>query len=125
MNKSIIIAIVILALVLGAGIVEVVYISRMFDDLTETVVALKESALAETLVRQDGTALIMQWKQVRERAELFLPHTDVYELNLRMAECHAYIEQSDYKMAYAQLCIIEELTQYIPHLITPDIKHIC
>ena len=61
---------------------------------------------------------------LRETSELLLPHLDVYEINLRFAEGQAYIEQGDYDNLEAQLAVIEELLDYVPHLMKPNFKHI-
>ncbi len=64
------------------------------------------------------------WVKLRETSELLLPHIDVYEINLRFAEGQAYIEQGDYDNLMAQLTVIDELLDYVPHLMKPNIKHI-
>ena len=60
----------------------------------------------------------------RSTSELLLPHLDVYEINLRFAEGQAYIEQGDYDNLMAQLAVIDELLEYVPHLMKPSFRHI-
>lgn len=64
------------------------------------------------------------WKDLREKGELLLPHADLYEINLRITETRSYVVNKSYKDAEAQLAIVMELLEYVPHLITPDFQHI-
>jgi len=78
----------------------------------------------ETLSLQRFETFRNNWTKLRETSELFLPHMDVYELNLRFAESQAYVETGDFHQLKAQLSIIEELLRYVPHLMIPSPVHI-
>lgn len=124
MNKSIWAGIVALILVLSCGIVEVVVLKNQFETLHGECEEVMQLAKSETLSAARYGEFRENWVKLRETSELLLPHNDVYELNLRFAEGQAYIEQNDFEQLLAQLSVIEELLNYVPHLITPNLNHI-
>lgn len=124
MNKSILAGIIALVLVLSCGIVEVVVLKNQYATLHEECKEVMQLAKSETLSATRYNEFRENWVKLRETSELLLPHNDVYELNLRFAEGQAYVEQGDFEQLLAQLSVIEELLDYVPHLITPNFNHI-
>lgn len=124
MTKSIVAGIVALVLVVACGVVEVVLLKNSYDDLHAECLEVMRLADKETLSLQRFETFRNNWTKLRETSELFLPHMDVYELNLRFAESQAYVETGDFHQLKAQLSIIEELLRYVPHLMIPSPVHI-
>lgn len=124
MTKSILAGIVALVLVLSCGIVEVAVLKNRYDALHKECEEVIGLAHAETLSVARYDKFRKNWVSLRETSELLLPHNDVYELNLRFAEGQAYAEQGDFAQLMAQLEVIDELLDYVPHLITPNLNHI-
>lgn len=123
-TKSIVAGIIALALVVSCGIVEVVVLRNRYEELHAQCLEVMELAREEKLSAHEFDAFRDKWVELRETSELFLPHQDVYEMNLRFAESEAYVEQNDYEQLLAQLSVIEELLQYVPHLMTPNFNHL-
>ena len=124
MTKNIWAGIIALVLVVTCGILEVVLLSRDYERLaneTEDVIVKCEQ---ETLTVQEYNEFRDKWIKLREKSELLLPHIDVYEINLRFAEGQAYAEDKDYQQLKAQLTVVAELLDYVPHLMTPTLRHI-
>lgn len=124
MTKSIVCGIVALALVLGCGITEVVVLSDSYGDLHQQCLGAMEKAEAHTLTEKEFVVFRKNWEKLREASELLLPHSDVYELNLRFAEAQIYVRQHNYPQLSAHLSVIEELLRYVPHLMVPSLVHI-
>ena len=124
MTKNIWAGLIALALVITCGVLEVVFISRDYDKMREECHVIMEYCDNETLTVEQYNDYRDKWEKLRETSELLLPHIDVYEINLRFAEGQAYIEQGDYDNLMAQLTVIDELLEYVPHLMKPSIKHI-
>ncbi len=124
MNKSILAGIIALVLVLSCGIVEVVVLKKQYVTLHGECEEVIQLAKSETLSTTRYNEFRKNWVKLRETSELLLPHNDVYELNLRFAEGQAYIEHGDFEQLLAQLSVIEELLDYVPHLITPNFNHV-
>jgi hypothetical protein len=124
LSKSIISGAIALILVISCGIVEVVILQNRYKYLQNEVKGLIIEVENETLTTETYQNFQQKWLKLRESSELLLPHLDVYELNLRVAETQAYVTRQEWTSAYAQLAIISELLEYIPHLMIPNIKHI-
>ena len=124
MTRNIIIAAVVLVVVIACGVVEVGVLTKQYGKLYEHCNVAIEQCAKKTLSVEQYNELRDSWVQLREQSELLLPHVDVYEINLRFAEGQAYAEQGDYKQLQAQLEVVAELLQYVPHLMKPSLSHI-
>lgn len=124
MAKSIIAGVVALVLVLGCGIAEVVCLRGAYQSLHQQCIEVIDCAQKQTLTKDQFDNFRRNWVKLRETSELFLPHQDVYELNLRFAEAQAFAEQQDFAQLLSHLSVIEELLTYVPHLMTPDFNHL-
>lgn len=124
MTKSIIAGLIALVLVVSAGVVEVIVLKNRYDELYDECCEVLHSAEEEKLSTESFNTFRDHWVALREMSELFLPHQDVYEINLRFAEAQAYVEQKDFKQVVAQLSVVEELLEYVPHLMTPNWNHL-
>ncbi|MEG2159425.1 MAG: DUF4363 family protein [Clostridia bacterium] len=124
MKRNIICTIIAILIVGFFGIFEVVVMSNLYKQLNVEATNLLELTIKEEITEEEAKQFQEKWKVLRERSELCLPHIDVYELNLRVAEAVACVEHKDYKSAHSQLAVVIELTEYIPHLMVPNIRHI-
>ncbi len=124
MTKNIWAGLIALVLVIACGVLEVVLLSRQYEKLSQYCGEVMVKCESETLTLEEYNDFRESWVKLRETSEIFLPHIDVYEINLRFAEGQAYAEQSDFDNLYAQLAVIDELLEYVPHLMKPSFKHI-
>lgn len=124
MTKSIVAGLIALVLVVGCGVCEVIVLRGSYERLHEKCLDVIELAQTQQLTVECFDEFRKEWVCLRETSELFLPHQDVYELNLRFAESQAYAEQQDFQQLLAHLFVIEELLSYVPHLMTPNFNHL-
>lgn len=124
MTKNIWAGVVALVLVIACGVLEVVFLTKDYDQLAKDCDSVIAKCEDETLTVTEYNTFRDKWVKLREKSELLLPHIDVYEINLRFAEGQAYAEQQDYQQLKAQLCVVAELLEYVPHLMKPSIRHI-
>lgn len=124
MTKTIWVGLIALALVVTCGVLEVVCLSKQYENLAQECQQMMILCENETLTVAEYNTFRDDWMKLREISELMLPHVDVYEINLRVAEGQAYAENKDYTQLYAQFCVIEELLDYVPHLMKPLLRHI-
>lgn len=124
MTKNIWAGLIALVLVIACGILEVAILSKQYQKLADDCHKMMESCNDKTITVKDYNDFRERWVKLRETSELLLPHVDVYEINLRFAEGKAYAENEDYTQLYAQFCVIEELLDYVPHLMMPNLRHI-
>ena len=85
---------------------------------------LIELAKNEELTQEKFDAYDSMWYDVREKCEFFLPHCDVYELNLRVSETKGYVENKDFESCLVQLEVVKRLAMYVRHLAEPKLRHI-
>ena len=124
MTKNIWAGLVALVLVVTCGILEVVFLSKDYETMAKDCSEVITKCEQETLTVEEYNELRDKWVKLREKSELLLPHIDVYEINLRFAEGQAYAEQQDFEQLKAQLTVVEELLDYVPHLMKPSLRHI-
>ena len=124
MTKNIWAGLIALVLVIACGILEVEILSKQYQKLADDCHKMMELCNDNTITAKDYDDFRERWVKLRETSELLLPHVDVYEINLRFAEGKAYAENEDYTQLYAQFCVIEELLDYVPHLMMPNLRHI-
>lgn len=124
MTKNIWAGLIALVLVITCGILEVVLLSDDYERLASECDDIIAKCDDESLTSAEYDEFRSKWVELREKSELLLPHIDVYEINLRFAEGQAYAEDGDYAQLKAQLTVVRELLDYVPHLMKPTVKHI-
>lgn len=122
--KGMIIALVAIVVIIGFGLVEVNVMSRGYEEIDSEVMILMFKAQHNSITPEDMEIFMEKWVGLRESAELFLPHMDVFECNVRIAEAKAFVEAKDYRNAYVQLSVVDELIKYSHHLLLPVLTHI-
>lgn len=124
MTKNIWAGLVALVLVITCGVLEVVFLTRDYEKLAADCNEIITKCEEESLTVEEYNDFRDKWTDLREKSELLLPHIDVYEINLRFAEGQAYAEQQDFEQLKAQLTVVAELLEYVPHLMKPSLRHI-
>ena len=122
--KNILIPILVLIFLVGAGIAEALIVNNIFEDFIAETDKLIELAKNEELMQEKFDAYDSMWYDVREKCEFFLPHSDVYELNLRVSETKGYVENKDFESCLVQLEVVKRLAMYVRHLAEPKLRHI-
>ena len=122
--KNILIPILVLIFLVGAGIAEALIVNNIFEDFIAETDKLIELAKNEELTQEKFDAYDSMWYDVREKCEFFLPHSDVYELNLRVSETKGNAENKDFESCLVQLEVVKRLAMYVRHLAEPKLRHI-
>ena len=122
--KNILIPILVLIFLVGAGIAEALIVNNIFEDFIAETDKLIELAKNEELTQEKFDAYDSMWYDVREKCEFFLPHSDVYELNLRVSETKEYVENKDFESCLVQLEVVKRLAMDVRHLAEPKLRHI-
>ena len=122
--KNILIPILVLLFLVGAGIAEALIVNNIFDEFVAETDKVIELAKKEELTQEQFDRYDKMWYDVREKCEFFLPHNDVYELNLRVSETKGYVETGDFDSCLVQLEVVRRLAMYVRHLAEPKLRHI-
>ena len=122
--KHVIIPIIVLVLILGIGAFESICLYDTFKKFENRVDQLILSANQQTLTTEQFDEFEDYWHKIRKKSEFFLPHSDVYEITLRVSEVKAYVIEQDYELCVAHFLVIKELCSYVGRIATPSLGHI-
>lgn len=116
--KKVIVAIVILAIILTAGILENVYIDRLFDGLDTRLVDLEKLIIA-----QDDSAvesiegLQRWWEERRKYAELFVYSPDIRAFSVALGETQGSLECGDFDNALSKVRSLQIMSGNIHNIL--------
>ena len=117
--KRTVFAILIFVVILVAGILEQVWLGRLFRDLghqsEEILAAIDREDMTEALTR--SVQLRDWWEARKHLLEAIVSHNETKEVTLRIAELQGYIAIGDQKSSYATAAILAEMATNLPHLL--------
>ncbi|MBQ9485542.1 MAG: DUF4363 family protein [Clostridia bacterium] len=114
MVKSII-STAIVAVILACGMIfETAFIHGEFKELTEKTNILYEKIEAENATENDVYALQTKWVDTKEKLHAFIPHSEIKEFDLWIAETVKYVSASMWEEALSKVEVIKELEEQIP-----------
>ena len=123
--KRLLLAVVIVLLIVAMGVLEQIYISRLYTATEVQARKVRETIEEDvTLALPDAEALKKTWLEKRSFLEAVTPHNETKEMVLRIAELIGYIEAKDEKSATATVEIILEMCQNTPHILGFHWEHI-
>lgn len=102
--KKVILALVILAIIITAGILENVYVDKVFDGLNERLYELQalieeENDAATSKVRELGS----WWEKKRGYLELFTYSTDLRAFSVALGETEGSLDCGDYQNSLSKV----------------------
>lgn len=101
--KKVVIALVVLAVILTAGILESFYIDDVFDELDARLNALEQAIHDENDISLDLTRdLETWWESKRKYMELFTFSPDMRAFSVAVAEIEGSLEADDYQNAMSK-----------------------
>ena len=123
--KKVILAIVILAVILTAGILENIYVDKVFNTLDDRL-----SELESSIIEQDDSALtkiddlINWWEGVRKYAELFVYSPDIRAFAVALGETKGSLECGDYDNALSKIRSLQIMSQNIHDILDFNLSDI-
>lgn len=123
--KRLVIALVILSLILTAGILETVFIHRIFDSLDERLYAV------EALIKQESEQALSStrdltdwWENKRKIMELFTFSPDIRAFSVALAEAEGSLECSDFANALSKIQSLMAMSKNIHQILDFNIEDI-
>ncbi len=116
--KKVILAVVILAIIITAGILENVYVDKIFGELDSRLADLEER-----IISRDETALEkmedMQewWEKHRKYAELFVYSPDIRAFSVALGETQGSLECEDYDNALSKIRSLQIMASNIHNIL--------
>ena len=123
--RRLILAIAVFLTIITAGVLEQVYIVKMYDDTKAKAEEVKSAVKEEvSSALPAAEELKKYWIEKRSFLEAVTPHNETKEMVLRIAELIGYIEAKDDKSATATVEIILEMCENTPHILAFHWEHI-
>lgn len=114
MVKSIVSVLVALGILIAGAAFEQNYIHNEFGEFSAVVATLDEKVTAETATEADALAVQQNWLTHKSRMHVFIPHTEIKEIDLWLAETVSYVKSENWEEARAKLVVLTELVEQIP-----------
>ena len=116
--KKVIVAIVVLAIILTAGILENVYIDKLFNGLDDRLGKLEELIISQ----DDGTLEYVEdlqswWENHRKYAELFVYSPDIRALSVALGETQGSLECDDFDNALSKVRSLQIMSKNIHNIL--------
>ena len=123
--KKVIVAIVVLAIILTAGILETVFVDKLFNSLDGRLASLEESLHAESADALDKVnELTAWWEKKREFMELFVYSPDLRAFSVALGETVGSIECEDYQNAMSKVQSLMVMSNNIHRILDFNIADI-
>ncbi len=116
--KKVIIAIVILAIILTAGILENVYVDKVFSNLDGRLAQLESSIIAQNeAALSQASELQSWWENERKYAELFVYSPDIRAFSVAVGETVGSLECNDYDNALSKIRSLQIMSRNIHNIL--------
>ena len=114
MVKSTISVIIVAILLVIGSIFEYKTVNNSFNELEKTAKICQQKAIEETLVEDDVLVLQNKWLISKKRLHVWIPHNEIKEIELWIAECVRTTANEKYPDSAEKLEVIIELCQQVP-----------
>ncbi len=124
MVKSIITIICASVLVIAGAIFENHYINQNFSELRSSLTILYDKVENQTAVEDDVYAVQKQWLGKKKNLHAFIPHAEIKEIDLWLAESVTLVGDKEWQDAISKVEVLLELTEQIPQSFKPSFGNI-
>lgn len=118
---SVIVACIILA---GGTVFEQIYVSNTFKEFKENTVKVYDLTKSGRATSDDVVDLQDYWYGKKKILHIFIPHNDIKEIDLWLAESRVLVEEEKFEDALSKLDVVIELTEQIPKTFLIKIENI-
>jgi len=122
--KFLIIAVVLLGIIIGAGIWEQSVVAGTFKEFNSKVEKIEANIDDNEKALEHTEDLVKWWHKERELIEALCPYDDIKEITLRVAELKGSLIVKDKDMALIQVSILKAICENVPHLLDFQLGHI-
>ena len=114
MIRTIISAVITLALIIGVSIYELHFVQTTFELFHTEVRALKQKTELGNATYTDGLALRSYWDTKKRILHVWVPHSSLAEIDYQLDEAIGYLYTQDYEGALPKIEVILGLSENIP-----------
>lgn len=116
MVKSIITIICATVIILAGAITESALLKRDFNELNTSFTILYQKVESRTATEDDVLAVQKSWLNKKKTLHAFIPHTEIKEMDLWIAESVTLVKDQEWADAVSKVEVLIELTEQIPEL---------
>ena len=114
MVKATLSAIISVLIILTASFLEQAYLNDTFLDFENVVLATYEKSENQTAVKEDVLTVQKLWIEKKRSLHIFIPHNDIREIDLWIAEAVTLVENKEFVDALSKLEVVLEMIEQIP-----------
>lgn len=115
MIRTVVSALLTLALILGASIYEIHYVQSTFETFHGELRILKQKTELGTATYTDGLAVRSFWDTEKQILHVWVPHTALAEIDYQLDEAIGFLYVQDYEAAMPKIEVILGLSENVPH----------
>ncbi len=124
MVKSILTAILTLLILFCFSLYEQRYINETFSEFKEIMVSVYKKVENDEARKDDALSAQTYWINKKEKLHIFIPHNEIKEIDLWLAESTTLIENDKKEDALSKLDVVIELIEQIPKTFSFRIENI-
>ena len=114
MVKTIISILVVGLLLFVGAIYENNFVKKQFSEINQVLVTLYDKIDENTATQDDVYAVQKNWIAKKKVLHIFIPHNDIKEVDLWLAESATLVRDKEWKDAISKIEVLIELTEQIP-----------
>ena len=115
MIRTIVSAVITLALIIGVSIYEIYYVQTTFDLFHAELRVLKQKTELGNASYTDGLAVRSYWDTKKQVLHVWVPHTSLAEIDYQLDEAIGFLYMEDYEAALPKIEVILGLSENVPH----------
>lgn len=124
MVKTIITAVCVFIILLAGSIFEMDFISRQFDEFNRVTCEVYDKVNDKTATQNDVYALQDNWLNKKKYLHAFIPHNEIKEVDLWLAESVTLVRDKKWEDALSKMEVLKELSEQIPKTFTISLANI-
>lgn len=115
MIRTIVSALITIALILGVSIYEICYVQSTFEVFHSELRSLREKTELGDATYTDGLAVRSYWDTKKQVLHVWIPHTSLAEIDYQLDEAIGFLYVKDYEAALPKIEVILGLSENVPH----------
>lgn len=124
MVKTIVTAVCVFIILLAGSIFEMDFISRQFDEFNRVTCEVYDKVNDKTATQNDVYALQDNWLNKKKYLHAFIPHNEIKEVDLWLAESVTLVRDKKWEDALSKMEVLKELSEQIPKTFTISLANI-
>ncbi len=124
MVKAIISTLVVIFILLAGSLFEQYYVNKTFNEFKEIVVIVYDKIENQTATKEDVLSAQKFWISKKQKLHIFIPHNDIKEIDLWLAESSTLVENNKKEDAISKIDVVIELIEQIPKTYSFRIENI-